>query len=121
MKHEEDALQRACVRWLRLAHPRVFAFHCPNGGKRNLAEAARFKAMGVIPGIPDLLILEGRGLAVELKSKKGVLTDNQKTVHELLRSRGWAVAVARDLDAFVSIVNSHMNSRAVREASEIGK
>lgn len=112
MRHLEDNLQRACVRWLRLRHPNVFAFHCPNGGKRGLAEAARFKAMGVVPGIPDLLIFERRGehpgLAIELKAPKGVLSENQKRVHELLRERSWRVVLVRDLDTFASEVASYL-------------
>lgn len=31
-------------------------FHIPNGGKRGKAEAGRFKAEGVKPGVPDLCL-----------------------------------------------------------------
>ena len=43
----------------------------PNGGKRNPAEAARFKAMGVKAGVPDLCLpvpMNGyAGLYIEMK------------------------------------------------------
>ena len=35
--------------------PGLVAWHTPNGGKRNAVEAARFKAMGVRPGVSDLV------------------------------------------------------------------
>ena len=31
-------------------------YHTPNGGYRNVAEAAHFKRMGVRPGVPDLFL-----------------------------------------------------------------
>lgn len=36
-------------------------FHIPNGGSRGKAEAARFKAEGVKPGVPDLFLPVARG------------------------------------------------------------
>ena len=38
------------------------------------------------------------GLAIELKSAKGVLTDYQKDWHERLRGEGWQVNVCRSFD-----------------------
>lgn len=35
-----------------------FHFHCPNGGKRGKVEAGRFVAMGVLPGVSDIIISE---------------------------------------------------------------
>ena len=59
MEHKEDDLQMACVRWFDLQFSVLSwaLFHVPNGGFRNRHEAARFKAMGVRSGVPDLLLL----------------------------------------------------------------
>ena len=50
-------------------------FHIPNGGKRGKAEAARFKRMGVKPGVPDMFLPVARGgyhgLFIELKRQDG--------------------------------------------------
>ena len=71
--HHEDSLQKACVAWFDHAYPELslYLHHSPNGGFRNASEAAKFKAMGVRAGFPDLVLLVPRGkrpfLAIELK------------------------------------------------------
>lgn len=58
MIRAEEQLHRAAVAHLRASLPAPwFCFHCPNGGGRSKAEAGILKAMGVLPGIPDLLII----------------------------------------------------------------
>lgn len=71
---------------LRLMH------HIPNGGKRSKTEAARFKAQGVKPGVPDICLPVPKGgyhgLYIELKRadpEKSRLSEYQ---------RGWLVDLA---------------------------
>lgn len=73
-------------------------FHVPNGGLRNRISAARLKAQGVKPGVPDFLLLEARGdyhgLAIELKrSDGGRLSDNQDMWLVKLQCAGYKTAV----------------------------
>ena len=50
--------------------PGVFAFHCPNGGKRSKIEASIFKGLGVKAGIPDVLIFyRAQIFGLELKAE----------------------------------------------------
>lgn len=35
----------------------IWLFHIPNGGKRNIVEASKFKQMGTCPGVPDYEII----------------------------------------------------------------
>lgn len=57
MKRPEESLHRACVSYLRASLPKPwFCAHVPNGGGRSKAEAGILKAMGVLAGMPDLLI-----------------------------------------------------------------
>lgn len=57
MNRPEENLHRACVAYLRAALPPPwFCAHIPNGGGRSKAEAGILKAMGVLAGMPDLLI-----------------------------------------------------------------
>jgi hypothetical protein len=73
--------------------PELFAFHVPNGGYRTAVESKIFKSLGVIPGVPDLLILyRGRLHALELKTKGGRLTETQRRTHEDMRQAGALVA-----------------------------
>lgn len=55
-------------------------FHVPNGGTRDVGEAARLRMSGVKAGVPDVVVLSPapgapRGAAVELKRIGGTLAD----------------------------------------------
>lgn len=96
----EEALHRAVAEFLTLALPEDAWFcHVPNGGKRSKSEAARFKAMGVKAGVPDLLIIyQGRAHWVELKAGKGRLSEAQQTVRAQLYAVDCHWADCRSLD-----------------------
>lgn len=96
----ESQIQRALIGHLeRRAWPGVAWFHVPNGGSRTAAEAARFRAEGVVAGVPDLVIVhEGRALFLELKARKGRVSTRQAEMHARLAEAGAAVAVCHGLD-----------------------
>lgn len=81
---------------------KVLYCHVPNGGYRHPVTANRFKAQGVKPGVPDVLIFDrpypvenGKvhsGVAIELKRKDKSLSN--LSVHQVkwladLTERGW--------------------------------
>lgn len=114
MRHDEDSLQVACVRWFSLQYPRmaVLLHHSPNGGKRNASEAARFKAMGVRAGFPDLVLLVPRGryhgLMIELKTTKGRQSEHQAHYQQAVEEQGYRYEICRDANQFVDIVTDYM-------------
>lgn len=76
-----------------------FVFHCPNGGYRRPVEAALLKAMGVVAGVPDVLVINrGRPFGLELKRHDGRLTPEQITCHALMRKAGATVSTCFGLD-----------------------
>src|SRR3954469_12509811 len=77
--------------------------HAANGGYRSKSEAGVFKALGVIPGWPDISIFgdEAKGCQawfIEIKSPDGRLTDVQRDCHILLHDLGFPVAVVHGID-----------------------
>ncbi len=82
MKRPEDAIQRACIEYLKLEESlgKLTFFHVPNGGKRGKVEAAIFKGLGVRPGVSDLVIVlpEGRVAFAELKAPGQYASASQK-------------------------------------------
>lgn len=81
--------------------PDVFITAIPNGAHLAGDTTARFKQMGALKGdglkvgFPDLICLwfRGRGCFLEVKRpKSGRLSDEQKTVHCILETKGWPVA-----------------------------
>lgn len=108
-------MHRACHSWNLLHENRYtfleWMFHCPNGGGRSAAEAGMLKAMGVKAGVPDFMLPfpaeHWKGLAVELKSKDGVLSGKQRLWLQKSYHDGWVVGVARTLDTYISLVDSY--------------
>jgi hypothetical protein len=74
-------------------------FHPANGGYRRASEAGRLKSMGVLPGMPDIGVVNiGRIVWLELKSRKGRLSSAQSYCHERLRNAGSQVYVCKTLE-----------------------
>jgi hypothetical protein len=97
----EQSLQRAVFEHLAWrGAPGLFAFHCPNGGWRSAVEAKIFKSLGVIAGIPDVILIHGgQVFGLELKAKGGRLSPIQLATQERMRAAGAIVATAAGLDA----------------------
>lgn len=77
----EHAFQVRLVKWLaENARPETVWFAVGNGELRHVNVALRLKAEGVKPGVPDLCFLlpEGKTGWLELKARKGTLSDAQK-------------------------------------------
>jgi VRR-NUC domain len=89
------------VQWLRWAAPQIVVFHPANGGWRTKAESARFKAMGVLAGTPDLVLIlpESRcAFFWEMRTPQGALSDVQKDFVARLEAAGHAWAVIHGID-----------------------
>jgi hypothetical protein len=78
----------------------AFAYHVPNGGARSKVEAAIFSGLGVVPGVPDLILIhDGHTFGLEIKCDGGRVSDDQRQVHDRMQAAGATVAVAFGLDA----------------------
>lgn len=101
LKRGEDTEQMGVIDWANWNTGRFpeleLLFHIPNGGKRDAKEAARFKAMGVKAGVPDLCLpvpMNGfAGLYIEMKYGKNKTTEKQRAWIGALKEQGYKVAV----------------------------
>lgn len=82
-------------KWFRFQYPNVFAYAIPNAAKRSKTLAAYMKAEGLVSGVPDIFIADGRpGMFIEMKKPKtGRLSPNQKAAIQKLMLSGYAVSV----------------------------
>lgn len=107
----EDNFQKSVARYL--DSKGVLWFHCPNGGHRNVAEAAKLKAMGVKAGVPDVLIFQPRkgyhGFAIELKVGKNTCTENQIEMQRHLIDHNWKVIVSYSLDHTIAEIDNYFS------------
>lgn len=110
----EDDIHRDCAEWV-FAHEDAYPIllwlmHVPNGGMRSRGEAGKLKAMGVRKGVSDWILPfpsplgRYKGLAIELKSEDGTLSDKQEDFLHEASENGWLIAVARTSDAFIKTV-----------------
>jgi hypothetical protein len=108
--------QRQLCQWLLAAYPDVVFFSVPNEGNRTDYRRFRMHQTGMLSGMPDLVILFNPPLFVEMKrAKGGVVSANQKEVHEWIRNMGYTVLVCKGFaDAEVQISKfalQHCNRR----------
>ncbi len=106
-RQPERQLQIAVAQYLRLALiPPAFFTTFPSGGGGK-ARGGQLKSMGLLAGMPDLLVFWGEEvdgypmadlLGIELKYGKGSLRREQKVVAGLFSDIGSAVAVCRSIN-----------------------
>ena len=103
----EDLLQQKIVIWYKneyQRHEKGLIFAIPNGGSRNVIEAKKLKATGMMAGVSDLIILHnGKTLFCELKIEKGIQSEKQKDFETTVTNLGFEYYLVRSLDEFKQI------------------
>lgn len=97
-------------------------FHIPNGGGRNIAEAAHLKRMGVKAGVPDLFLPypvgDWHGLWIELKTERGRVMGTQREWIEYLRSQGYAAYVCRGAEQAINCLKMYLQGNTNAEQKQ---
>lgn len=115
-KRGEDTEQENVISWanwhLREYPELKWLHHIPNGGKRNKAEAARFKAQGVKAGVSDLFLPAAHGgyfgLYIEMKYGKNKPTDQQKEFIADMQQAGYDARVAYGAQEAIEILQEYL-------------
>jgi hypothetical protein len=98
----EDQIQRAVFQHInKRGAPGLIAFHPKNGGihQENVRQRITNAQMGVLPGIPDVIMYLGKQLyCLELKALKGKLSAEQQSIGHMFRTQGAITGVAFGLD-----------------------
>jgi hypothetical protein len=107
----EDQLQQQIYTWynntycLKNQEQRHVIFSVPNGGTRNIIEAKKMKATGLLPGVSDLIILQpNKILFIELKIEKGIQSTAQKDFQSRIEALGYEYHIIRSLEQFKQIL-----------------
>ena len=118
MKNEESKIQQACIKWFDLQYPQYsqILFSVPNGGKRNVVTASIMKKEGVRRGVLDIFfakcILKENafkiGLFIEIKTKDGKLSKEQKEFIKKVEAEGFKCEICRSLDEFMKVINEYL-------------
>lgn len=98
--YQESKEAQAFIRWCHL-YPELgdFIFHIPNEGHRTLFQNVRLLSEGLFPGVPDYFYfvpsLGFHGLFIELKSKTGILSVEQRSFALKALRNGYQFKVCR--------------------------
>ena len=103
--------------WNKLPQTRLCLFHIPNGMFSNAREGAKFKAQGVISGVPDLVFVwNGKTHYIEVKCEKGVLSKNQIALHQKWKEQGVDIHVMRTSEEIIRFVSKFVEQDKLFEA-----
>lgn len=96
----EHSLQISAADFLRKALPsRAVFFHVPNGELRDKRTAAKLKAYGVLPGVPDFIVIcDGKLIGLELKAPKGRASPEQVAIGDAFVANGFNWQIVRSLE-----------------------
>ena len=107
----EDKLQRQVIQWVNLQYPQAFIVHIPNEGRRSNFERYKFKQLGGVSGMPDLMIFnpnkKRNGLAIELKAGTNKPTENQLECLKKLQQMDWEAFWSNDFTYIQERINSY--------------
>lgn len=98
-RHIESNIQQAVVKWFRMQYPRFIIAAVPNGGFRNVREAAIMQREGVLAGFADLVVIARRNvLFLEMKTTKGQQSDKQKEFQNKVSELGFEYIICRSFE-----------------------
>ena len=115
----EARLQKAILQHLKLSGiPGLLYFHPANEGKRGVVTGANLKALGMLPGVSDLVIVAG-GMAhfLEIKSEKGRLSDAQRAFAVAAEQAGAKWAVAHSIEEALTVLHDWQLIKRMRAAA----
>jgi hypothetical protein len=112
---EEHTLQANMVELLRLHHVLVFETDVMSGlqffshtDKRRFAFIAHHKKIGYIKGQPDLVIvLKNKTVFIEVKTKKGIVSPEQKEFKKEIETREQTCEVWRSLEDCIKFIKEN--------------
>lgn len=112
----EDSLQIQVVDWCRLQRNRArHVIHIPNQGKRSVVQGARFKRMGMRPGVADLLLpfcnAAAIGFWLELKVGYREPTQAQVDFAAEMMDLGYAWGWANTFDQAIDAISAYSGER----------
>lgn len=120
MKFTESDIQKSIIKWADM-HSRCknkeieLLYAIPNGAHVSDKNRMRLVAEGLKKGMPDLCLPVPKGrfgsLFLEVKTRDGVLSKDQKAMHEKLESFGNKVVIVRDLFNAIDAIDDYMNER----------
>lgn len=108
----EHTMQVKVVQYVRTFYPEVMILSIPNGSGTTARNRLALYAEGLLPGVPDLFIPEAKkgfhGLWIEMKTKEGIESKQQKSIRSNLERNGYLCYVARCEQTAINIIEAYL-------------
>lgn len=109
MRHDEENFQIGVVRALRYAG--YFVFAVPNGNRNNPIQGHKYKIMGQMAGVSDLILLmpSGKVFFIEIKNPngKGKQSPMQREFEDTVRAFGHKYLIWDNWTQVEQFINAH--------------
>ena len=112
MKNEEALIQEAVINYINAQYPGTLYCASAGGVRTSMKQAVMMKRTGYVKGFPDIFIYEARhschGLAIEMKTAKGVMSQHQKEWQNELIKRGYIAVTCKSFDQAQIIIDEYL-------------
>lgn len=112
MKNEEALIQEAVINYLVAQYPKALYCASAGGVRTSMRQAVKMKKTGYVKGFPDIFIYEPRkwwhGLAIEMKTAKGVMSEHQKRWQNELMSRAYMAVTCKSFEQAKLIIDEYL-------------
>lgn len=121
----EARIQAEAFKWFHntYEHLRGLLYHIPNGEDRDIRVAAKLKAMGVVAGIPDMILnYRQKTYFFEFKKPKtGKASEKQNKIHAQLDRQGFEVWLVESVEQFQILIETILSSKSVLVTNSLSK
>lgn len=115
MKHEEANIQEAVINYINAQYPRLLYCASAGGVRTSIKQAIRMKRTGYVKGFPDIFIYNAKGpyfgLAIEMKTAKGVMSQSQKEWQQKLIDNGYHAVTCKSFDEAKQVIDDYLQLR----------
>lgn len=114
MKHKESKLQSYCVKYFRNNYPEyaLLYFSVPNNRDRDELGGEYAETLGVIPGVPDTILLVPRKgytcLCIEFKYGKYKQSDDQVLWQKAAEDECAKYVICRSIQDFIKEIGDYL-------------
>ena len=112
MKNEEALIQEAVINYINAQYPGTLYCASAGGVRTSMKQAVMMKRTGYVKGFPDIFIYEPKGqwhgLAIEMKTAKGVMSQHQKEWQNELIKRGYIAVTCKSFDQAQIIIDEYL-------------
>lgn len=112
MKNEEALSQEAVINYINAQYPGTLYCASAGGMRTSLRQAIKMKKTGYVKGFPDIFIYEPKGpwhgLAIEMKTAKGVMSQSQKDWQHKLITNNYYACTCKSFDEAKKVIDDYM-------------